>query len=345
MKEKRFGKFLRIRYGYSFLLIIWYWLSILTGLATPLLAQSRLQGFVVDQVTKQPLAYVNIGIPGEPIGTLSNADGSFSIQVPAQYQADSLLVSHLGYAPQFIALAVIPSTITISLIPAPIQLPSVQVLAQKKAKLVALGNKLADNSFIVTDTLQAGSAMALLIENKFPQFHAKLKTPFFVQKAAIQIHSNTFAEFKLRVRLLAYDSLTGLPGRDLLQQSVLITSRRQQGGWLEADLSAFGIRIDEPQFYLVVEWILDESDRRLLANQYQQFALTHPQQVRTDTSIVAGRIVPYTRWKGYQEGTAFSTSTLPYSLKYYQCFYRHNSQGAWILSPHILTARLFVTSS
>jgi len=312
-------------------------------LIVPVCAQVRIQGLVFDQQTRQPLAYVNIGIPGESIGTLSNPDGSFTMLVPDRYQNDSLLVSHLGYAPQKLALLTLNTvTVRVDMVPRAIQLAAVQVLAQRNQQFFDLGNKLANSSFIITDTLQAGSAMALLIENKFPQFHPKLTLPFVVQKASVQITGSTFSSYKLRIRLMEWDSLTELPGRDLLEHSVLIHSRRQQGGWLEADLSNYGIRIDQPRFFLVVEWILDDLDRHWLVDQYRQFATINPKQVKIDTAMVEGRRIPYTHWVGYQQGTSVSTSTLPYSTKNYQCYYRLTSQDYWKRSAHILSARVTV---
>jgi hypothetical protein len=309
----------------------------------PVSAQLRVQGVVFDEKTNQPLAYVNIGIPGEAVGTLSNPDGSFVMLIPDRYKNDSLLISHVGYSPHKVALLDLNYMARIDMVPKAIQLPTVDVMPNRKQKLFGLGNKLANSSFIITDTLQAGSAMALLIENKFPQFHPKLTLPFIVQKASVQIAGSTFSSYKLRIRLMDCDSLTELPGRDLLERSVVIHSHRQQGGWLEADLSDFDLRIDQPRFFLVVEWILDEPDRRWLVDQYQQFASTNPKLVKVDTTVVEGRRIPYTHWVGYQQGTSISTSTLPYSVKNYRCYYRLTSQDSWKRSAHILSARVTVS--
>ena len=56
-----------------------------------------ISGKVIDGATKIPLAYVNIGILGSPIGTISNEDGTFSIFVPSTYNQDSIIFSMLGY--------------------------------------------------------------------------------------------------------------------------------------------------------------------------------------------------------------------------------------------------------
>ncbi|MBD2756211.1 carboxypeptidase-like regulatory domain-containing protein [Spirosoma validum] len=298
----------------------------------------------MDAKSKLPLPYVNIGIIDQPVGTLSNADGTFSLSIPVSYQSDSLLFTSLGYSPQKISIRSLTENSLIFLQQRAIQLQEVRVVADKNVKVYDLGNKLSDNSFTCSDSASAGAAMALLIDNKFPHFHRKLTTPYLLQKAAILIGTNTLSEFKLRLRLLEYDSLTGLPGQDLFDKNIIITSRLQREGWIDIDLSNYGIRIDQPRFFLAFEWILDDNDRRWVLNQYKEFAIANPQRVKIDTIVVEGKKIPHVNWRGISVGTSFRVSTLPYSLKNYQCFYRTNSQGAWIRSSFILTARLFASN-
>lgn len=307
-------------------------------------AQIIFTGKVMDAKSELPLPYVNIGITDQPVGTLSNADGTFSLQIPVSYQNDSLLFTSLGYFHQKLSIRSLTQNAVVFLQQRAIQLQEVRVVADKKAKVYDLGNKLSDNLFTCSDSASAGAAMALLIENKFPHFHRKLTNPYLLQKAAILIGTNTLSEFKLRLRLLAYDSLTGLPGQDLLNENIIVTSRLQREGWLDIDLAKYGIRIDQPRFFLAFEWILDDNDRRWILNQYKEFAVTNPQKVKIDTIVVEGKKIPHVNWRGISVGTSFRVSTLPYSLTNYQCFYRTNSQGAWIRSSFILTTRLFVAN-
>src|SRR5687767_13997403 len=72
-------------------------LSFLLSISTSLFAQVSLEGNVVDADTQAPLAFVNIGIRNKNIGTRSLADGSFSIQIPAQNRHDTLTFSMVGY--------------------------------------------------------------------------------------------------------------------------------------------------------------------------------------------------------------------------------------------------------
>lgn len=78
------------------------WLSLLLALlcgATGALAQARgtISGQVVDDATNQPLSNVQIFIPGTSLGTLTNAEGRFTIQnVPAGTQVVN--ANRLGYS-------------------------------------------------------------------------------------------------------------------------------------------------------------------------------------------------------------------------------------------------------
>ena len=46
-------------------------------------AQQVIQGKLLEQSSRNPIPYANIGIVNTSVGTISNADGSFSITVPA----------------------------------------------------------------------------------------------------------------------------------------------------------------------------------------------------------------------------------------------------------------------
>lgn len=56
-------------------------------------------GFVKNQISNEPLSYVNIGIVGKNVGTVSDLDGSFSIELNSDFDDDSLRFSYIGYKP------------------------------------------------------------------------------------------------------------------------------------------------------------------------------------------------------------------------------------------------------
>jgi hypothetical protein len=56
-----------------------------------------LRGKVIDQATKEPLAFAHIGIPKIGIGTTTSEKGEFEFKVPPNVFEEELTVSYLGY--------------------------------------------------------------------------------------------------------------------------------------------------------------------------------------------------------------------------------------------------------
>lgn len=59
----------------------------------------------MDSANKKPIEFVNIGIVGRNIGTVSNTQGIFNILLDPEMDADTLLFSTIGYEPQLIKIA------------------------------------------------------------------------------------------------------------------------------------------------------------------------------------------------------------------------------------------------
>jgi hypothetical protein len=68
-----------------------------------------LTGKVRDAQTGGGIAYAAVGIPGTPVGTVSDTSGRFSLRVPVKYSGDTLLVSLLGYAPHRALIRTLPA--------------------------------------------------------------------------------------------------------------------------------------------------------------------------------------------------------------------------------------------
>ena len=309
-------------------------------------SQKLIKGSVTDHQDKKPIPYVNIGIQNSTVGTISNEDGSFMVAVPDQHSKDTLLFSSLGYKTERIVVSQInpDHPLNISLKEQVTQLEAVTVSAKKeKRKTFWLGNKFSRGGNIYADSASAGSAMALLIENKYPAFHKDLTFPVFIEKALLNISINTFDEFKVRIRILDVDSITDLPGKDLFNENVIEKSKIRNG-WVTFDLSSFNFQIDRPAFFIVFEWILEDKDRLGLIDQYKQYRKANPEKVTVDTMMVRGEKVPFYNWYNFKAGTSFGVSPIQFSLNNYKCYYRNNSFGEWKRASTILTARLLVSS-
>lgn len=56
-----------------------------------------ISGVVRDKQNRKTLEYVNVSVPGSSIGTVTNADGAFSLKIDDKENVPALEVSHIGY--------------------------------------------------------------------------------------------------------------------------------------------------------------------------------------------------------------------------------------------------------
>jgi hypothetical protein len=61
------------------------------------LGQKVIEGKVLEVRSNTPISYANIGIVNSPVGTISNEDGTFVIEIPESHLKDTLTFSALGY--------------------------------------------------------------------------------------------------------------------------------------------------------------------------------------------------------------------------------------------------------
>ncbi|PTB88223.1 hypothetical protein C9994_17970, partial [Marivirga lumbricoides] len=70
-------------------------------------SQLSISGKVMDLKTESAIPFVNIGISGKNVGTISREDGSFDMIIKDYDSADSLSFSMVGYQPFSIAIKAI----------------------------------------------------------------------------------------------------------------------------------------------------------------------------------------------------------------------------------------------
>ncbi|MBD2769899.1 carboxypeptidase-like regulatory domain-containing protein [Hymenobacter sp. BT664] len=102
-------------------------------------APTLLRGTVVDARTRAALPYASLGLRHTGIGTVSNAEGTFRLQVPAGHASDTVEVQCLGYAPLRLRLqpALLAAAQTLALTPQEYQLNEVRVTAYTPTSLLA----------------------------------------------------------------------------------------------------------------------------------------------------------------------------------------------------------------
>ncbi len=309
--------------------------------------QTRIDGILLNEEDDSPVPYANIGILDTRAGTISNEDGTFEITIPENLMNDTLLFSALGFQRKSIHLPTLTThnRLVIKMREQTTMLKNVVVKSRRRkpARTFQMGNALFNSGSLYVDSVAAGSAMALLIENKHPTFNPGLTVPFFVRRAKLRISYNTFDNFKVRLRFLSVDERTGLPDKDLFHESIVVTSGIRKG-WVNFDLSSYNIRIDQPSFFLVFEWLIEDDDRRLLMEMYREFQRLFPKKVTTDTLHVDDEEITYHSYHGYRAGTSFACSSDRVVVDSFRCYYRNNSHGQWRRSSAILTANVVVVN-
>jgi hypothetical protein len=303
--------------------------------------QITISGKLLAKETKEPIPYANIGIVNSNVGTISNQDGSFAILIPSQHIEDSLTLSALGFGRKKIAVNHFSSSqvVTVFLDEKPTVLDEMLIIEKKeKNKIYEVGNGSVNGGVLETDTTYSGRSIALLIDKAK---EGDIQFPIYIQKASLRIYRNNLSSFKFRVRLNGMDSITGGPGTDLLEKSIVVESS-MKNGWLEFDLSQLKQVVYKP-FFLTFEQILDLNDRTKIAEGYRQFMHDHPERLHVDTVVFNGKKeVRMTIQRGGIDlpGTFLAIAT---KAGEHICFVRETSFAEWKKVRGIVTA--YVTLS
>lgn len=319
----------------------WLLMVVLALFSSSTHAQLSVRGELLNEGNGTPIPYANIGILHKNIGTISNADGSFELLLDSTFLGEAITFSALGYAKKDLKVQSL-TTQAVNRILLQEQeevLNEVTIRADvkkiKSRKTALLGNEVHTAGTIRLEADQAGGSVALLISNRHPAV--------YVEKARLYILQNSTDSFKVRVRLYKKDAETGMPGVDILNESIVITSALQKG-WLEVDLNFYNLRITDPEFFLAFEWILDRDDRKRMAEDLHCFLEDQPERLVKQQYSVDGKEITDAKITGYTGGTWFGTTYLKRVVNTNTCYYRLSSLGEWKRSAAILTAGVSVVA-
>ncbi|MEM6526549.1 MAG: carboxypeptidase-like regulatory domain-containing protein [Bacteroidota bacterium] len=319
-----------IRTGFLFIAII---------LINPIRTQISVKGSVIDSQSKKAIRYANIGILNTKTGTISNADGSYKITFPDSLLTSKIIFSVIGYHRQEFSLNQLRQNSKVELEPRTIRLKNIVITADQNQQGKWLGNKrknLLPRGSMNYDSASAGGAKALLIVKEDTSLN-------FIQEARIRIIRNTLPEFKIRLRILDLDkSNNNLPGEDLFEESLVVTSSMKKG-WLAFDLSDKNLLVEQDSFYLQFEWLFEESDRHYIAQSYTDYMKNNPDHVIRDTVVVDGVPIPTVLVEHFYVGTFFAITRSKHIMKKHMTYDRRHSFAEWQRSASIVQAEVLMT--
>ena len=211
-------------------------------------AQHILQGRIIDAFTKQPLPFVNIGVLKKELGTVSNEDGFFFLEVPDLFAKETLRFSMIGFDERDFQVAdleaILLSNNTLVLAEQTTFLEEVVLTAEKKWDTRVSGNSTTSKLLITGFTSnQLGNEIALFVKVK--------KTPAYIDGIQFSVVENIYPEVRFRVNV--YSSDYRFPDENILKENIFVTLKQSEG-LISVDLKEYDILVDDDVF-ISLEWI------------------------------------------------------------------------------------------
>lgn len=311
-----------------------------------LFAQKIIEGQVLDQSSNFPIAFANIGIQNTRYGTVSEEDGSFSLEVPEGYLKDTISFSAIGFSSRRVPILFFQNDKPSVLLKERLNNLDEIVVKGKREKnqTFELGNMQMRGGLLEADTTYSGTSYALLIENTGPKPEKDLQFPIYLDIAELRILRSNLPSFKIRLRILEQDPITGLPGADLMRKS-LVQESDMRNGWMSFDLSDQEILIEKP-FFVVFEPIISKQDKANIAQGYENYIERYPNKLVADTVMIDGEEKITFDLKGGIDlpGTFVAMTTTPKALEKYKSYSRESSFAEWERQAEIITARVTLTN-
>ena len=211
-------------------------------------AQYILQGRIIDALTKEPLPFVNVGVLKKELGTVSNEDGFFLLEVPDVFAKETLRFSMIGFDERDFQVAdleaILLSNNTLVLAEQTTFLEEVVLTAEKKWDTRVSGNATTSKLLITGFTSnQLGNEIALFVKVK--------KTPAYIEGIEFSVVENIYPEVRFRVNV--YSSEYRFPDENILKENIFVTLKQSEG-IISVDLKEYDILVDDDVF-ISLEWI------------------------------------------------------------------------------------------
>ncbi len=212
-------------------------------------AQQFVFGQIHDAELDTPLPYVNIGIPGEGVGTVTDEQGYYQLEIPNHLLDSTILFSMVGFTTAERSIVLDKGSeklLSLKLHPKVTALKEV-VVTNTQWKSISVGNKTA--SKLITAGFTSNH-----LGNEIAQFvRIKKGTPTLLKKFWLSIAENNIQDVVLRFNV--YNEVEGLPGDNILEKPVYI-SLPNEPQTITVDLLPYDIFVED-DFFVSIEWIED----------------------------------------------------------------------------------------
>mgnify|MGYP002777668427 CR=1 FL=1 len=220
----------------------------LSGGAVGQQTTDRIEGRITDP-KGQPLAYVSIGVPGTPIGTVSEENGQFTLYKTDKLgDNDSVRFSLIGYQPRTLTWRDLRQSATTGAI-------QLEQAARLLNEVKVVGRQ------VVVKTLGKESYKSLMatnfaLSNKPRQnLGAEIGRRFDLPNRACRLEKyrfcmgTNFDTVTFRINVYAVNGM-----RNLLPQNIYQTVSGKYNGWVEVDLTPYNIVVNE-NVIVSLQWV------------------------------------------------------------------------------------------
>ncbi|AMM50212.1 hypothetical protein TH61_02145 [Rufibacter sp. DG15C] len=210
----------------------------------------RFQGKILDQ-QNAPLEYVNVGVIGKDVGTVTSVKGTFALTLDDSLNSETILFSAIGYKPVKWKVSEFKQkfasqTASIQLQEDVVSLNEV-VVRPKEYKTKVVGNTTDSKTMMAGFKINGlGSEVGSVL---------KIKKPSFVEKITVNVARNQFDTLFLRINI--YKMGKNGPEENLLREPIFINlAKPEVGNAISVDLSKHNIYLESDSF-LALELVKD----------------------------------------------------------------------------------------
>ena len=221
-------------------------------------SQVIIKGSVGNLSTKEPLAYVNIGISNKEIGTISDKNGNFVLNINQAIAENELVMfSHIGFESLEISLKKLSEKNEIWLVPSVNELNEVVLIPPKtwtkKIGRTSKGAGMMHISFYSTYekeiNVELGREKGMLFD---------IKNDCRLYNLNFCISGNEFKSIKFRLNI--YNLKEGIPNENILDKNIIIEVKDGQTDWFQFDLKPYEIYLAKElnQVAITLTWLESE---------------------------------------------------------------------------------------
>ena len=218
------------------------------GLHTDLHAQV-VSGNTIEADTKMPLTFVNVGILNGTIGTVSDEEGRFSLDLSGVNSTDTLRFSAIGYETKDVIVREVQGQVglNISMTKTSYVLQEVRVVP-KDYKVKKVGNHMT------SEAMSAGFKDNLLGYEVGTRMKIKNR-PAILEN--VTIHFARCEYDSIFYRLNIYEMDGKLPGKNVLTEPIYLSySKAEALAGLEIDMTPYSIWVED-DFLVSLELVKD----------------------------------------------------------------------------------------